>query len=81
MQQFKCGQCLGFPKLSSMLLNAFDLPQLKQDLSPQRWQHLFLKFQVETDCSILQGAKCSNTDSDAIFIHILCDAVTKGCQG
>ena len=63
-----------------MLLNAFDLPQLKQDLSPQRWQHLFLKFQVETDCSILQGAKCSNTDSDAIFIHILCDAVTVGSK-
>ena len=50
-----------------MRLNAFDLPQLKQDLSLQRWQNLFLKFQVETDCSILQGAKCSNTDSDAIF--------------
>ena len=27
----------------------------------------FLKFQVETDCSILQGPKCSNADSDAIF--------------
>ena len=42
-------------------LNVFDLPQLKQDLSSQRWQHLFWSFawnQISAFWNILESAIC-----------------------
>ena len=62
-QQFKCGQC---PFRFQSRAQCFWPSTTEEGSITAEMAAPFLKFCFETDCTILQGEKCSNTDSDAM---------------